>query len=160
MDDWQEAAFSSRHMHNRVGRSEGNHSKSKRSQPFDVRKTYGSYTCKCAAWQKMGSSLDGFDTEQDATLELYRLTPNNEGIVGEVNFPGVLKAAVILAASRESLNRTVLEATSSAMEIDAASEHANANSGAEIDKEVCDPETNRFQTFEKNRCEPWFCSSV
>jgi hypothetical protein len=105
MDDWQDAAFSSRHMHNRVGRSGGRGTgKSKRNSAFDVRKTFASYTCKCPAWHKLNSA-----TEQTASLELYRLTDNSEGVVGQLSLPGVLEAAVILAASRDSLQRIVLE---------------------------------------------------
>ena len=88
-DDWQDAAFSSRHMHNNRG------AKSKRAT-FDVRKTFGSYEVKCPAWQK----LENASSDQAASLELYRLTENREGVVGELALPDALHAAVVLAGSR------------------------------------------------------------
>tara|TARA_R110002003_G_scaffold180_5_gene14371 strand:- start:4547 stop:5197 length:651 start_codon:yes stop_codon:yes gene_type:complete len=128
-EDWQEAAFSSRHMHNRRGSS------NKSAKPFDVRKTFGSYSLKCSAWQK----LDGVSTDDDATLELYRLTENGEGVVGGLALPGVLKAAVVLAASRASLRRVV-----------DGFEEEGSNDDAEEEDEEDEGEHSRFETFEKN----------
>ena len=105
MDDWQDAAFSSRHMHNRNGRG----SKSKHTAAFDVRKTFASYSVKCPAWQKALSANGDAPPEQDASLELYRLTEGGEGVVGRLSLPGVLQASVILAGSRDSLRRTIAE---------------------------------------------------
>lgn len=143
MDDWQDAAFSSRHMHNRVGG--GN--KSKRTNPFDVRKTFASYSVKCAAWQK---ALGDGHSDNSASLELYRLTENGEGVVGELFLPGVLNAAVILAASRESLRRTVSD-----LETTEEEESSEANDDDDDDEEEEEEEEdgsgrNRFETFEKN----------
>jgi hypothetical protein len=120
-DDWQDAAFSSRHMHNNRG------VKSKRSA-FDVRKTFGSYAIKCPAWQK----LEDIPTEQAASLELYRMTENREGVVGELALPRALRAAVVLAGSRKSLAGIV--------------EGFVNEEGDNIDAD----EQDRFQTFEKN----------
>jgi hypothetical protein len=100
MDDWQDVALSTRHMHNRVGRNGRGSEKSKRDSVFDVRKTFGSYSCKCPAWHRISSASD-----QAAALEVYRLTENGQGVVGQLSLPSVLHAAVILAASRESLGR-------------------------------------------------------
>ena len=94
MDDWQEAAFSNRHMHNRTGRG----SKSKHSSAFDVRKAFASYSVKCPAWQKTIDAFQDGRIDQDASLELYRLTENGQGVVGVLSLPGVLHASVILAA--------------------------------------------------------------
>jgi hypothetical protein len=127
-DDWQDTAFSSRHMHNRRG------SKSKRST-FDVRKTFGSYEIKCPAWQK----LDDVASDQAASLELYRLTENGEGVVGQLGLPGALDAAVVLAASRESLRRTVETVEDDEDEDD-----------DDDDEEEDEEQPNRFETFEKN----------
>ncbi|KAG9759028.1 hypothetical protein KCU73_g3588, partial [Aureobasidium melanogenum] len=102
-DSWQETAFTSRHMHNRQsrntsGKSGSGSGKSKRNA-FDVRKTFGSYTVKCPAWYKLYTSGDdGVSTGQEAVLELYRLTECGTGVVGEMALPGVLRAAVLLAA--------------------------------------------------------------
>jgi hypothetical protein len=133
-DDWQDAAFSSRHMHNNRGGG-----KSKRSN-FDVRKTFGSYELKCPAFLK----LENVSSEQSASLELYRLTENGEGVVGEIALPGALNAAVVLAASRESLRRTVED-----MEEDEEDEEAEEDEDNDSDASDTAPQ-NRFETFEKN----------
>lgn len=137
-EDWQSAAFSSRHMHNRVHQNKH----SRRSRPFDVYHTFGSYTCKCAVWQKQHASQD---TEQEVTLELYRLSPKGEGIIGEISFPGVLKATVILAASRASLDRTVREVEGE-VEPEASVEDEGSDNRIQPDEEGA----ARFHTFEKN----------
>ncbi|KAJ4300824.1 hypothetical protein N0V90_002912 [Kalmusia sp. IMI 367209] len=118
-------------MHNRVGRSSGT-----RNRAFDVQKTFGSYACRCAAWQKMENNTN---TDQEATFELLRLTPNKEGIVGELFFPGVLRATVILAASRESLQRTVTGLSSEYTE-----------GSLQGDDQEPEEEIDRFKMFEKN----------
>lgn len=133
-DSWQDAAFSSRHMHNRTGRG----SKSKR---FDVRKTFGSYSIKCAAWQK----IDDVSADASASLELYRLTENGEGVVGEIALPGALRAAVVLAGSRESLRRTVEE-----MEGDDGEEEDDEEEEESEEDLPESPMQTRFDTFEKN----------
>ena len=132
-DDWQDAAFSSRHMHNRNQRG----SKSKR---FDVRKTFGSYEIRCPAWQK----LDGVSSDASATLEAYRLTENGEGVVGELALPGALKAAVVMAASRESLRRTIEELEG---EEDGDEDESEDEESDELPES---PQQTRFETFEKN----------
>ncbi|KAH7070106.1 catalase [Paraphoma chrysanthemicola] len=131
-DDWQDAAFSSRHMHNRRGSS------NKSAKPFDVRKTFGSYTLKCSAWQK----LDGVSTDDDASLELYRLTENGEGVVGQLALPGALTAAVVFAASRASLRRVVDEFEEE--------EEDDEGGDEDDDDEEEDGPQDRFETFEKN----------
>lgn len=114
MDDWQDAAFSTRHMHNRVGG--GN--RSERTGTFNVRKTFGTYSVKCPAQKKIVSATVGTESEQAASLELYRLTENGEGIIGELLLPGVLNATVILAGSRESLRSAVMDIESSDMDVE------------------------------------------
>jgi len=144
MDGWQEAAFSHRHMHNRTGRRG---SKSKHSNVFDVRKTFASYSIKCPAWQKaLDVSQSGLE-DQDASLELYRLTENGEGVVGELLLPHVLHASIILAGSRSSLRGiiTAFESSDEEVEDDGGAEQDN-DSEAEADSS----EKNRFNTFEKN----------
>jgi hypothetical protein len=137
MDDWQDAAFSNRHMHNRTGRGSG---KSKHSAAFDVRKTFASYEVKCPAWQK---ALGG-SSAKEATLELYRLTEGGEGVVGELSLPCVLHASAILAGSRESLRRTVAELEPGDED---EAEEVEAEQGSDEEEEQ---EQNRFETFEKN----------
>ncbi|KAH8711946.1 hypothetical protein GQ44DRAFT_689926 [Phaeosphaeriaceae sp. PMI808] len=132
-DDWQDAAFSSRHIHNRV--QDRRNSKSK---PFDVRKTFGTYTIKCGAWQK----LDDVQSEATASLETYRLTENGEGVVGVLDLPGALRAAVVMAASRASLRQIVEEMESGNEEAQEDDEDDDSNTD--------EHEQDRFETFEKN----------
>jgi hypothetical protein len=135
-DDWQDAAFSSRHMHNNRG------GKSKRSN-FDVRKTFGSYELKCPAFLK----LEDVSPEQNSSLELYRLTENGEGVVGEVALPGALNAAMVLAASRESLRRTVEDLEEDENDED---DEEDDDEEDENDSAPTSPSQSRFETFEKN----------
>ncbi|KAH6872745.1 hypothetical protein J4E91_001111 [Alternaria rosae] len=143
MDDWQDAAFSTRHMHNRTGRS----GKSKHTSAFDVHKTFASYSVKCPAWQKALGATGDAQREQDASLELYRLTEGGEGVVGQLSLPGLLQVSVILAGSRDSLRRTIAE-----IEPDEPNEEEdNDDDEEESDNtEPESPERSRFETFEKN----------
>ena len=148
MDDWQDAAFSTRHMHNRVG---GNN-RSKHTTSFNVRKTFGSYSVKCPAQQKIVNATDDAQTEQPATLELYRLTENGEGIIGEISLPGALHAAVILAGSRASLRRSVAEMEPEEEEEEEKGDDQQGNDSDDDDDNVGEDnhERDRFETFEKN----------
>lgn len=136
-DEWQSAAFGSRHMHNRV--HQGKHSR--RNRPFDVYQTFASYSCKCAAWEK---SQEDQSAEREVTLELYRLNPGGEGIFGEIHFPGMLKAAVVLAASRTTLDTAVEELERDVSGEESRKDHADAEGEEDEDK------IGRFQQFEKN----------
>ncbi|KAI1878510.1 uncharacterized protein JN550_000692 [Neoarthrinium moseri] len=103
MEDWQEAAFSSRHMHNRVGRSSAKGGKrGHHDGSFDVRRSFGSYECKCTAWEKFKSGKD-----QYPIFELFRLTENGQGIIGTLLMPDLLQATVVLAGSRKTLEQTI-----------------------------------------------------
>ncbi|CAG5145215.1 uncharacterized protein ALTATR162_LOCUS1673 [Alternaria atra] len=147
MDDWQDAAFSSRHMHNRNGRG----SKSKHTAAFDVRKTFASYSVKCPAWQKALSTNEDAQPEQDASLELYRLTEGGEGVIGQLSLPGVLQASVILAGSRDSLRRAITEVEP--VESNEEDDEDEDDDEEEEDSDNIEPESperSRFETFEKN----------
>ncbi|KAF1911256.1 hypothetical protein BDU57DRAFT_524711 [Ampelomyces quisqualis] len=133
-DDWQDAAFSSRHMHNNRG------AKSKRAT-FDVKKTFGSYEVKCPAWQR----LDNASSEQASSLELYRLTESKEGVVGVLILPGALRAAVVLSGSRQSL-RTTIES----IEEDDDDVGEEEEEEEEEYDEPSSPSQLRFETFKKN----------
>ncbi|KAH0039565.1 hypothetical protein KCU78_g1297, partial [Aureobasidium melanogenum] len=156
-DSWQETAFTSRHMHNRQsrntsGKSGSGSGKSKRNT-FDVRKTFGSYTVKCPAWYKLYTSGDGgVSTGQEAVLELYRLTECGTGVVGEMALPGVLRAAVLLAASRKSLQAVLERLEPQEDEGKEDSENEEQKSEEESDEEDSEnePSPDRFDTFEKN----------
>ncbi|KAK6088115.1 hypothetical protein SCUP234_01181 [Seiridium cupressi] len=163
MDDWQETALSSRHMHNRVGRNHGQAGgRSRRYGSFDVRKTFGSYSCKCPAWKKV-QKLDGdTDDDESAVLDLYRLTGNGQGIVGELVLPDVLRASVILAASRKNL-RVLISSLVQDDSTDDDDKEGNEDVEAENAADAEQPEDmkshsnmpeeteqDRFATFEKN----------
>lgn len=152
-DDWQSAVFGSRHMHNRV-----QNKFSRKNRPFDVHKTFGNYECKCAAWK---SRHDNHDGEKDITLELYRLSPNEEGVLGKIHFPHALDAAVILSGSRASLSRTVqdMEVELDEDEDDTEEREGNDEDGSDEGptsdaKGLMDDrnfrEEPRFRKFEKN----------
>ncbi|KAI4724746.1 hypothetical protein E4T49_07518 [Aureobasidium sp. EXF-10728] len=164
-DSWQETAFSSRHMHNRVNRNNTrnpatpNSGRSKRNT-FDVRKTFGSYSVKCPAWHKLQSSDDGVSGDGNAVLELYRLTECGRSVVGEMALGGVLRAAVLLAASRKSLQGILegLEAVEQTggeqvkKETESGKQKSDEDSEEEEDEGESEeePEPDRFETFEKN----------
>ncbi|KAI4717139.1 hypothetical protein E4T48_06651 [Aureobasidium sp. EXF-10727] len=166
-NSWQETAFSSRHMHNRVnrnntrGQANPTSGKSKRST-FDVRKTFGSYIVKCPAWHKLQTSGDGVPGEGNAVLELYRLTECGRGVVGEMALGGVLRAAVLLAASRKSLQGILerLEAVEETGEEQVKEETEDGEQKSDEDSEEEEQEEeseeepgsepDRFETFEKN----------
>ena len=152
-------------MHNRQSRNgskpSGGSGKSKRTT-FDVRKTFGSYTIKCPSWYKLYNDIDVDDAKscQDAVLELYRLTECGKGVVGEMSLPGVIRAAVLLAASRKSL-QGILESLEPVKETEkekvdgdqTKEEQKDDEDGDEDDEEEGseeEPETDRFETFEKN----------
>jgi hypothetical protein len=174
MDDWQDAAFSSRHMHNRVNRNgaRGGGGKGKRNAAFDIRKIYGSYECKCPAWHnKINNSSSSENNAMDryaAVLELYRLTENGQGVVGELLLPGVLRAAVVLAASRKSLQGVLAEFEPAVLAEDEKTasdlteeqdKDENEDEDEDEDEDEKDedeeedeeePTPNLFKTFEKN----------
>ncbi|ETS85234.1 hypothetical protein PFICI_03259 [Pestalotiopsis fici W106-1] len=161
MEDWEDAAFSSRHMHNRVGRNSGKGGgRSQRGGFFDVRKTFGSFTCKCVAWEKTLTTGEVQASGNSPVLELFRLTGNGQGIAGRLSLPGMLQASVILAASRKSLQTIVDNLEAQSDESGHGGDGApslDEHNGMEKDCDVIDalgatdtrPE-DRFATFEKN----------
>lgn len=122
-DGWEEAALNTRHMHNRNDRGgRGNVRES-----FQIRNTFGTHLVKCAALERLqgtqsgpGSSKPGEKSKQagpagkkkgsrsnsgsgDVVLEIYRLTDDEDGILGSLKYPGVFEAAVVFAGSRKLL---------------------------------------------------------
>ncbi|KAJ4384804.1 hypothetical protein N0V86_000407 [Didymella sp. IMI 355093] len=146
MDDWQDHALSTRHMHNRNSRRSSG--KGKKGAAFDVRKTFGEYEVKCASWERALGELEDDDRNDDeAGLELLRLTEDGQGVLGEIVLPGVLRAAVVLAASRKTL--TII--TRHLCGEDQDDSDSDSASGEDNDDEEDDEEApNRFDTFEKN----------
>jgi hypothetical protein len=111
--EWESDFFTTRHLHNKNGAHR--QSSSKGSNEFDVRKTYGSYELKCSTANAC-MSLDVREKQSQTRkrqkkkdvsgprLEIYRLTDDENGLMGELVLPGVLEATVILTGSRKQLH--------------------------------------------------------
>ena len=150
MDDWQDHALSTRHMHNRNSRRASG--KGKKGAAFDVRKTFGEYEVKCASWERaLGELEDNDGNDDDAGLELLRLTEDGQGVLGELVLPGVLRAAVVLAASRKTLTIITRHLSGEDQDSSSSEEEENSDEASDEEEEEEEEETpNRFTTFEKN----------
>lgn len=123
-DSWEEAALNNRHLHNRNDRGgRGNIRES-----FQIRNTFGTHLVKCPALERLQSSQPGPESSKaggkakqsgssskkkgsrsnsgsgDVVLEIYRLTDDEDGILGSLKFPGVFEAAAVFAGSRKVLS--------------------------------------------------------
>lgn len=126
--DWQDAAFNTRHLHNRLDR--GGQSGNTRHE-FQVRNTFGTHLVKCATLDKLqgqtnqqngnttngngggsfkknrrsssSNSKNGKSTGRDVVLDIYRLTDDEDGLLGSLKCPGVFEATVVFAGSRKGL---------------------------------------------------------
>lgn len=132
--DWQDAAFNTRHLHNRLDR--GGQSGNTRHE-FQVRNTFGTHLVKCTTLDKLqGTTKDnknnakadhvgghggakktrrsssssssskgkgGGGGAKDIVLDIYRLTDDEDGLLGSLKCPGVLEATVVFAGSRKVL---------------------------------------------------------
>ncbi|KAH6652229.1 hypothetical protein BKA67DRAFT_660993 [Truncatella angustata] len=160
MDDWQDEALSSRHMHNRVGKGGGR--SQRHGSRFNVRKSFGGFSVDCPTYTRACGSEGDMKSAGNPDLQLYRLTTDGQGVVGTLSLPGTLQAAVILAASRKSLQAIVssLEAEDPAnddaeeLEREGSSERDNNTDEDGDDQEHLDEadqlENDRFKAFEKN----------
>ncbi|CAK1366638.1 unnamed protein product [Cercospora beticola] len=153
MDEWQDAALTNRHLHNRVGK-QGRGKGGKSNGAFDVHKTFGTYEVKCPAAGKIGLKNGGQNAEV-GRLEIYNLNDQGSALVGELVLPGVLRGTVILAGSRKGMKVAVR-----AFEDDEEEENKEG-SGEEGDgddvedeneqsDEEDDREQQRHRQFEKN----------
>ncbi|KAI0475249.1 hypothetical protein GGR56DRAFT_694834 [Xylariaceae sp. FL0804] len=152
MDDWQEAAFTSRHVHNRMGRTAGRGAK--RHAAFDARKALGTYsittrgsgalkgarlsTAAAAATSKQQQQQQKAATASAASglLEIYRFSDGGDGLVGEIQLAGALRAAVVLAGSRAAL-RGIIDGMQSALLLeDEAAPEEGEEEEVEEDEEV------------------------
>ncbi|ORY66177.1 uncharacterized protein BCR38DRAFT_429496 [Pseudomassariella vexata] len=110
MDDWQEPALSSRHFHNRVGREDrGSVSRNKgRNGPFDVKSSFGTYELKYPALDKFTNtpSKKNKQTRSSPSMELFRLTDDGNGILGQLMLPDMIEVTIVLAGSRKVLLKT------------------------------------------------------
>ncbi|KAK7733039.1 hypothetical protein SLS53_008368 [Cytospora paraplurivora] len=110
-DDWQDAAFNTRHLHNRNDRGgQGGNSR----HEFQPNNTFGSHLVKCAVMEKL--QVDAPDlvpsgpkskkrrgSRGEVVLEVYRLTDDEDGLLGSLTVAGVLEASVVFAGSRKLL---------------------------------------------------------
>lgn len=121
--DWEDAAFNTRHLHNRNDRG----GRGKTRAEFEIRNTFGTFLLKCVALEqlqhksnpgeavktngrsgsgstkKSGRSNSNSDGAGDVVLEIYRLTDGEDGILGSLKCPGVFEATVVFAGSRKLL---------------------------------------------------------
>ncbi|KAH6621793.1 hypothetical protein C7974DRAFT_414489 [Boeremia exigua] len=154
MDDWQDHALSTRHMHNRNSRRPSG--KGRKGGTFDVRKAFGEYEVKCPSYERALRELrdgDGVDGQlAEPQLELLRLTDDGQGVLGELVLPGLLRATVVLAATRRGLallTRALAgDASDDEDDEDVDNDDNAANSHSDDDDE--EEEEDRFTTFEKN----------
>ncbi|KAK1983917.1 hypothetical protein LZ30DRAFT_748266 [Colletotrichum cereale] len=108
MDDWQEAAFTTRHVHNRSSKSKAGGGRGRRGGAFEVKKTFGNYEVKCPNAGK--TSLESGKNKRNVTsptLDIFRLSEDGGGLLGYLTLPGTLEASVILAGSRKVLEHLV-----------------------------------------------------
>ncbi|ROV87629.1 hypothetical protein VMCG_10624 [Cytospora schulzeri] len=110
-DDWQDAAFNTRHLHNRNDRGgQGGNSR----HEFQPSNTFGSHLVKCVAMDKLQLSAPEANasgskakkrrgSRGEVVLEVYRLTDDEDGLLGSLVCAGVLEASVVFAGSRKLL---------------------------------------------------------
>ncbi|KAH6869074.1 hypothetical protein B0T10DRAFT_467498 [Thelonectria olida] len=187
--DWESGFLTTRHAHNKNS-TQARQSGSKGSSEFDVRRTYGSYELKCSAAEAAASfglaEMRGQQRRRrnkrkqlsGPRLEIYRLTDDEDGLVGEL-FPAVLEATVILAGSRRQLHdintkrvgldeeylgkevtsdplKDKPEKDKNAEEVDSSQVDRPPGMDIEPPEETAEPadgeakQRRRFETFEKN----------
>lgn len=110
-DDWQDAAFNTRHLHNRNDRGgQGGNSR----HEFQPSNTFGSHLVKCPAMDKLQlaapeASAVGSKSKKrrgsrgEVVMEVYRLTDDEDGLLGSLVCGGVFEASVVFAGSRKLL---------------------------------------------------------
>ena len=171
MDDWQEAALSNRHLHNRVGKH-GRGKGGKSNGGFNVQKTLGTYEVKCPAAAKLAKEVnEEKEKGKEPVLEIYNLNELGNALVGEMVLPGALRCVVLMAASRKTMKvaeKAFEEPEESEARDGDDGEEARGDDGAErrSDQESAeeseesgeeqhesdedDLEQRRYQQFEKN----------
>lgn len=109
-DGWEDAALSMRHLHNRNDRAGSTR------HEFDIRQAFGTHLVKCPALERLQPSGDrttkatkGKKKQKDTggsaevVLDIFRLTDDEQGLLGSLRCPGVLEAVVVFAGSRKTL---------------------------------------------------------
>ena len=151
MSDWEETAFSNRHVHNRRGRNP--QGKASKRAVFDVRRTFGSYEVKCSTAAKL------MKEGETARLEVYCLNEDQNAMYAEITFPGLLHAVVLLAGSRKVMNNVISGLVSASEESGQGQRDTQANETVhdsdnedrhEDESMSEDQEEHRAREFEKN----------
>lgn len=107
MDDWQEAAFSTRHVHNRAGKSKFGGGRGRRGGgAFEVKRAFGRYDVKCPSAARLTAVASEKESKKTMGpgMDIFRLSDDGRGLLGELLLPGALEAKVILAGSRKTLD--------------------------------------------------------
>lgn len=115
-NDWQDAAFNTRHLHNRNDRG----GRGQKRHEFQVSSMFGTHLIKCPAIDRLqadsahaaagaGNSSKAKRRRSSASgevvLEIYRLTDDEDGLLGSLKSAGVMDATVVFAGSRKLLWR-------------------------------------------------------
>ncbi|KAM3417413.1 hypothetical protein BST61_g5659 [Cercospora zeina] len=160
MDDWQDAALTNRHLHNKVGKH-GRGKGGKSNGAFDVHRTFGTYDVECPAAGKPGSGKDS-QRSGIGRLEIYNLNEQGNALLGELILEGILRGTVILAGSRKVMKtaiRAFEKEEDEESESDEKGKEEQCDEGTrsdgveENDVEVSeddDRERRRYEQFEKN----------
>lgn len=113
-NDWQDAALTTRHLHNRNDRG----GRGQKRHEFQVSSMFGTHLIKCPAIDRLqadsaeaaaaaGSSNKAKRRRSSASgevvLEIYRLTDDEDGLLGSLKSAGVMEATVVFAGSRKLL---------------------------------------------------------
>ncbi|PSR77834.1 hypothetical protein BD289DRAFT_377393 [Coniella lustricola] len=132
MDDsgdraWEDAAFNTRHLHNHLDR--GGRPGNVRHE-FKVKSTMGTHLVKCAALEKLQQQQQQEQQQHHSppasptvVLEIYRLTDQEDGLLGSLRAGNVFEATVAFAGSRKTLGKITRELVAQSV---AAEEQAGA----------------------------------
>lgn len=151
-DDWQEAAFSNRHTHNRGQRGKGGKAT---SHGFNVQKTLGSYEIKSP---KFPSKPD--EDAKSARMEIYNLNNQGNALIGELFIPGYLNANLLMAGSRKVMKKVVRdlvemhdESEESQPEDERNADETEAKQNDDNDEEEEEKEGDREESDQEDRKE-------
>lgn len=143
MDDWQEAAFTSRHVHNRANKSSKGGGRGRRGGAFEVKRAFGRYDIKCASATKVRGFISGESNEKlcGPAMDIFRLSDDGRGLLGHLSLPGVLEASVILTGSRKVLEDLISQFEGNDEEAE-ASDNSDENDGSGSENKTSKVETN------------------
>lgn len=152
--DWHETILTQKRIPHRLSKS---HSKAS-SSTFDVRKLFGRHQITCSAAKPPSAPSKKKKKKDEANLEVYRLSDDGQGVLGELHLPGVLTCEVVMGGSRKSLAGVIAKLESQTPS--APGETAGQGKGdedadgsedeAESDQEVETTHDEPRPTFEKN----------